>query len=115
MKQIRLNGQQVQSLLSSGEVVVRKPVRPGRGQNWLRQPMIDEVKEVEFDGGDWLTLKHPAGEGNLTCIRNVVGKAGDLRAHRTMTIEVVKVWVERRFEWDWVIWLRRIEKEAANG
>ena len=111
-KQLALRGDEVQSLLMTGEIVVRKPVRPGRGQNWLRQDWIDDVKEIEFDGGDWLVLKHPNGDGNLTCIRNIVGKVGELRAHRSLTMKIVHVAVERRNEWEWVIWLRRVEGGA---
>ena len=108
-KQLALKGDEVQSLMITGEVVVRKPVRPGRGQNWLKQEWIDSVKEVEFDGGEWLVLKHPEGEGNLTCIRNIVGKVGDIRAHRALTMRITHVAVERRESWYWVIWMKRVE------
>lgn len=111
MKQLTLTSKQVQELLQTGETVVRKPVKPGRGQNWLKQGMIDSVKEIEFDGGEWLVLKHPQGWGNLTCIRNIVGKAGDRRAHRTLTMRIANVTVELADVWEWVVWL---EKEAGN-
>lgn len=114
MKQLTLTAKQAQELLQTGETVFRKPVRPGRGQNWLKQEWIDTVKEVEFDGGEWLVLKHPQGSGNLTCIRNIVGKVGDLRAHRTLTMQIASVKVERMDKWVWVIALKRLEKEAGN-
>ena len=115
MKQMQLTGSQARSLLAQGEVEVRKPVRPGRGQSWLTQAMIDAVKQVEFEGGEWLVLKHPHGEGNLTCIRNIAGKVGELRAHRTLTMLVVKVAVERTKSWEWVIRLRLVQGEAPHA
>lgn len=108
VRQFRLTSDQVRDMLILDEIVVRKPVKPGRGQNWLRQESIDSVKEFEFDGGEWLILKHPAGEGNLTCIRNVIGRVGDLVAHRTLTMRIKHITVEREKSLLWVIWLKRV-------